>query len=75
MFMLEGMTPTVKVYPCRVRTIAESLDSADLKIYMDAMSNSAAWTNNGLARALTDRSLTVSEKAIRKHRRGECSCA
>jgi len=73
--MLEGMTPTVKVYPCRVRTIAESLDSADLKIYMDAMSNSAAWTNNGLARALTDRNLTVSEKAIRKHRRGECSCA
>jgi hypothetical protein len=75
MFMLEGMTPTVKVYPCRVRTVAESLDGSDLKIYMDAMSNSAAWTNNGLARALTDRGLKISETSIRTHRRGECSCA
>ena len=75
MFMLEGMTPAVKVYPCRVRTIGESLDGSDLKIYLDAMSDVAAWTNNGLADALTNRGLRVSEKAIRKHRRKECSCA
>ena len=73
--MLEGLAPTVKVFPCRVRTLGESLDESDRNIYMAAVSNVDVWSNNGLAYSLGKRGLKISEKSIRKHRRGECSCA
>jgi hypothetical protein len=75
MFMLEDLAPNVQVYPCRVRTVGETLDSKDRNIFVDALGNNLAWSNNGLSEALAKLGVKISEKSIRKHRRGECSCA
>ena len=72
--MLEGMTPRVQLTPCKVREIAEQLDESDSTIFMNAIANTVEWSNNGLASELTRRGVVISEKTIRKHRRGECSC-
>jgi nitrous oxidase accessory protein NosD len=74
MFMLEDLTPPVKVFPCKVRDVAQELDESDSTIFMNAVANIAEWSNNGLAAELTRRGVYISEKAIRKHRRKECSC-
>ena len=72
--MLEGMTPRVQLTPCKVREIAEQLDEGDSTIFLAAIANTVEWSNNGLASELTRRGVVISEKTIRKHRRGECSC-
>jgi len=74
MFMLEDLTPPVRVFPCKVRDVAQELDESDSTIFMNAIANLAEWSNNGLAAELTRRGVYISEKAIRKHRRKECSC-
>lgn len=73
--MLEDMTPPVKVYPCKVREVAESLSESDAKIFMNAINDLANWSNTLLAGELNKRGVYISEKPIRKHRRKECSCA
>jgi hypothetical protein len=72
--MLEGLTPPERVFPCRVRTLGEQLDEPDSRIFMDAVSDVDAWSGQGLSDALTARGVPISEKAIRKHRSGLCSC-
>ena len=72
--MLEGLTPPVKAFPCRVRQIATELDESDAVIFMNAIENVDAWSNNGLAAELTKRGVQISEKTIRKHRNRYCSC-
>lgn len=72
--MLEGLQPPAKIYPCKVRDTAESLDPSDASIFMEAINNLADWSNNGLASELTRRGVYISERSIRKHRRKECSC-
>lgn len=73
--MLEDLKPPAKVYPCKVREIAENLDAADSKIFMDAINDIGNWPNTMLAHELVKRGVYISEKPIRKHRRKECSCA
>jgi len=72
--MLEDLTPPVRVFPCKVREVADSLDENDSTIFMNAIANLGEWSNNGLAAELTKRGVYISEKSIRKHRRKECSC-
>ena len=72
--MLEGMTPTQRKTPCKVRSILESLESKDQVILVNAVSNEA-WKAPALARELTARGIAISEKPILAHRRKECSCA
>ena len=72
--MLEGLTPQVRKSSCKVRTILESLDAKDQAILVAALANED-WTSNALARELTSRGLTISDKPIMVHRRKECSCA
>jgi DNA-binding HxlR family transcriptional regulator len=72
--MLEDLTPPVKRTPCKVRTILEQLDEKDQSILLAALADHEAWTSNGLARALSQRGLVITEKPIRKHRNRECSC-
>ena len=72
--MLEDLTPPVKAFPCRVRQIATELDESDAVIFMNAIENIDAWSNNGLAAELTKRGVQISEKTIRKHRNRYCSC-
>lgn len=74
MKLLEGMVPPVKRTPCRVRTILDELDASDKEILLTALGDVIAWSNNGLARVLSQRGVIVTEKPIRKHRNGECSC-
>jgi repressor of nif and glnA expression len=73
--MLEDLTPPVKVFPCKVREVTQTLEESDGAIFMKAISDVAAWSNNGLASELNKRGVYISEKSIRKHRRKECSCA
>ena len=49
MFMLEDLAPKVQVYSCRVRTVGEALDGKDRNIFVDALGDKLAWSNNGLA--------------------------
>jgi hypothetical protein len=72
--MLEGMTPPVRVFPCRVRTLTTEFDESDARIFTEALSDHDAWSNHQLSAALTKRGVPISEKAIRKHRSGLCSC-
>ena len=72
--MLEDLMPPVRVTPCKVRTIMEQLDEGDREILVKALADHEAWSGNGLARALSQRGLVITEKPIRKHRNRECSC-
>jgi DNA-binding HxlR family transcriptional regulator len=71
--MLEGMTPTQRKAPCKVRAVLESLDSKDQVILVNAISNES-WGPASLARELTSRGIPISEKPIVAHRRKACSC-
>lgn len=73
--MLEDMIPPVKIFPCKVREVTETLEDSDAVIFTKALNDVASWSNNGLAAALNKRGVYISEKSIRKHRRKECSCA
>lgn len=74
--MLEGLTPPQKESLCPMMVDATSkLDDKDLKIFLDALNNSALWSLSQLSSALTERGFKVSINQIGKHRRKECSCA
>jgi hypothetical protein len=72
--MLEGLTPQVRKSSCKVRTILETLDTKDQAILVAAIANEQ-FTSTSLARQLTARGITISEKPIVAHRRKACSCA
>lgn len=72
--MLEGLQPRTVVRPCAVRSILEGLSDSDQKILRDALGNVDAWSNNGLATALGERGLIISDGPIRKHRSKRCTC-
>lgn len=72
--MLEGLTPPERTFPCHVRTILERLDESDKKILLDALADMESWSHVALAQALTQRGIQCSDKPIRKHRSGICSC-
>lgn len=72
--MLEGLTPPERVTTCAVRTMRERLDEADLKIFDEALADFDSWPHKTLSAALTKRGARISEKPIRMHRSGLCSC-
>ena len=72
--MLEGLTPPVKVWPCVVRTLLESLDAKDSRILTSAIADLEAWPANTLAKQLRVRGIVLSGNAITRHRTGVCSC-
>jgi hypothetical protein len=72
--MLEGLTPPERITPCAVRTVREKLDEADRTIFDRAVLDVDSWPHKTLANALCERGVMISEKPIRKHRTGECSC-
>jgi hypothetical protein len=71
--MLENLEPTPKLLPCKVRTIAESLDAKDRAILEKALTDSK-WTPYSLSSRLSERGLVLSDKSIRKHQLQHCSC-
>jgi hypothetical protein len=72
--MLEGLAPPERVFPCAVRTVRENLDQHDKAIFDKALTDFDAWPHKTLAVALKQRGVAISEKPIRMHRTGQCSC-
>jgi transposase len=72
--MLEGLEPEERVFTCGVRTLMSTLDQNDKQILLAALENHQVWTHKGLERALRQRGLKISEKPLRLHRMGICSC-
>jgi hypothetical protein len=65
--MLEGMTPPQRHRPNRIDAILEQLDASDREILLKAL-NDKAWSGAALAKALTDRGLTISDTVIQRYR-------
>lgn len=72
--MLNDLKPPVKQSNCKVRSIAESLDEKDRKIFYDAVGDLPNWPARTLSVALQDRSIMISDLSITKHRQKRCSC-
>ena len=71
--MLEGLTPPAKNKLCKVEQVAQTLEAKDQEILKAAINN-PAWTISGLYRELKQRGITISEKAMTAHRKGQCLC-
>jgi hypothetical protein len=71
--MLEDLRQPDRVYPCKVRTVAETLDAKDQEILLKAVNNHE-WSFKGLYSELRKRGLIIADGAIAKHRRQQCSC-
>jgi hypothetical protein len=73
--MLEDLQPPKrKQYPCNVDRLLESLEGVDRESLEEAL-NDKGWTASALSRELTRRGLPLTDKAIKKHRWGECGCS
>lgn len=73
--MLEDLNkPNQKIYPCKVRTIKESLSDKDAKTFIEAV-NDESWQAYVLARELAKRGIQISDRTIRYHRQNGCSCS
>ena len=71
--MLENLTPTTRQYPCKMKTIIDSLSEADAKILVEAL-ESPLWNNSALTTALNGRGLKVSRYSVDSHTGKQCSC-
>lgn len=71
--MLEDLKPPVRRYECKVRTVAENLESSDSQILLEAV-DSPEWGFKTLQRALKAKGITLSDTTIAAHRRRQCSC-
>jgi hypothetical protein len=71
--MLEGLSIPVKVLPCRVRTVKETLNKVDQDILEAAISN-PEWRYKTLSNELRKREITISDTALKHHRERRCSC-
>jgi hypothetical protein len=72
--MLENLRPPVKVVPCKVRALLESLSEPDAEILEAAVMDSAKWKVSVLTNELRKAGLVISEKPITNHRAKGCSC-
>jgi hypothetical protein len=71
--MLENMKPTARLYPCKIRSILDSLDEKDKKVLLDAL-DSPLWNTGALTTALNERGLKISRYSVNSHTRKQCSC-
>ena len=72
--LLAGLEPNRREYPCNVDNVLKELEEADRKILQDALDDPKKWSPYGLHHALKLRGIKLNDKAILKHRSGECSC-
>lgn len=71
--MLEGLTPPKKPGICRVGELLQKLDEKDQEILKEALSDRKRWSHMALAKALTERGLSISSSSIQRHRTGLCA--
>jgi hypothetical protein len=73
--LLDGLTPPIKVVPCKVRTLFETLDPSDVEILRQALDDEVTWQARSLQRALADKGIALSDTSISRHRTKVCSCS
>jgi len=71
--MLENLTPAIRQYSCKIKTILDTLKEEDKKILIEAL-ESPLWNNSALTTALNERGLKVSRYSVDSHTRKQCSC-
>lgn len=72
--MLENLQPIERKYTCNVNELLNTLTEPDKRILEEAVFDAKTWTGYGLHAALKARGIKLNDKAIIKHRLGECSC-
>jgi hypothetical protein len=73
MSLLSDLQPPAKVWPCKVRTVIDSLDKADGEILAAAVMN-PDWNYQSLETALGLRGIKLGGAIIKRHRLKGCSC-
>jgi hypothetical protein len=73
MGLLDDLTPPVKIWPCQVQKVAESLDPKDAEILLAAVVN-PEWKYQALEMALRDKGISLGQTGIKRHRLRTCSC-
>ena len=73
MSLLSDLQPPAKVWPCKVRTVIDSLDKADADILSAAVMN-PEWKFQSLETALAGKGINLGGAIIKRHRLKGCSC-
>jgi hypothetical protein len=73
MGILDNLAPKQKLSVCRVELVSLTLDPKDAKILLNAALD-PNWGYQPLSVALAERGISLSDKAIKKHRTKLCSC-
>ena len=71
--MLEDLTPPAKVWPCKVRSVSETLEPKDQQLLTEAVMN-PDWAFATLEAALKTKGVVLGAASIKRHRLGLCSC-
>ena len=72
--MLQDLTPPVRQFNCKVRTVVSGLDDKDSKILEQAILSADVWPAKTLSMELKKRGLLLSDSAISSHRKKSCAC-
>jgi hypothetical protein len=72
--MLQDLTPPVRQFNCKVRTVLSGLDDKDSKILEQAVLSADVWPAKTLSIELKRRGLLLSDSAISNHRKKSCAC-
>lgn len=75
MSLLTNLTPAKRQFPCKVRTLLQTLDNKDAEILKQAVNDESAWPARTLQNALEHRGVILSDLTINRHRKKLCSCA
>lgn len=71
--MLEGLTPPVRKWNCKVKQVADELSPTDKKILLEAVDN-PEWKFKTLQKELSKRGITLVDTTLSKHRNKSCGC-
>lgn len=74
MIDLSNLTPPKRTYPCKVATLAATLDDTN-KAKLLSMASDPNYPSKTLARQLTQLGLEISDTPINAHRKRDCSCS
>lgn len=75
MGLLDDLTPTKRLYGCRVRDVRNTLDKDDQERLDAMLADDKNWAVNTLARALQSKGLDIKTHSITHHRNKACSCS
>ena len=71
--MLENLQPPARHFTCKVKTVAEQLETKDKEILLAAIMN-PDWKYKTLSNELAKRGIVIVDTTIKAHRIKACSC-